>query len=42
MSAGVYRLSATDVAGRRIEATGTDVDRLIVDACRAVARWASQ
>jgi hypothetical protein len=41
MSAGVYRLSATDVAGRRIEAS-TDVDRLIVDACRAVARWASQ
>jgi hypothetical protein len=42
MSAGVYRFRATDADGRRIEATGADVDALIDDARHRVLLRASQ
>lgn len=41
VSAGVYQVTATDSDGRRLQATGTDYDALLLDALH-VARELAQ
>lgn len=42
VSAGVYQVTATDSQGRRVQATGTDYDALLLDALRAARKLAKE